>query len=176
VIPFGLCNAPFTFQAAMNAIFRPYLRKFILVFFDDILINSSDWDTHLIHIKRNFKILASQHFVVKPSKCVFGQTEVDYLGNLITVAGMKVDPHKIAAMQSWPQPKTITELWGFLGLTGYYQKFVKLYGIIARQSTQLLKKGQFEWGPNAETSFIALNHAMTTTPVLGYLAFLEFLF
>jgi hypothetical protein len=74
VMPFGLCNAPSTFQAAMNAIFRPYLRKFILVFFDDILIYSSNWDSHLKHIRRTLEILASHNFVVKPSKCIFGRT------------------------------------------------------------------------------------------------------
>jgi hypothetical protein len=166
-MPFGLCNAPSTFQAAMNAIFRPYLRQFILVFFDDILVYSSSWDAHLVHIRKTFEILAFHHFVVKPSKCVFGQTEVDYLGHLITVDGVKVDPHKITAMQTWPSPKTITELRGFLGLTGYYRKFVKNYGLIAKPLTQLLKKGQFGWGPEAVATFDQLKVAMATTPVLG---------
>jgi hypothetical protein len=173
VMPFGLCNAPSTFQAAMNAIFRPYLRKFILVFFDDILIYSPNWDSHLQHIRRTLEILTSHSFVVKPSKCIFGRTEVDYLGHLIIVTGVKVDPHKIATMQSWPQPKTITELRGFLGLTGYYRKFVQFYGIIARPLTQLLKKGQFGWNPEAEATFVALKHAMTMTPVLGLPNFSE---
>lgn len=75
----------------MNDIFRPYLLKFIMVFFDDILIYSPDWDNHLLHIKQTFEIVAHQHFVVKPTKCVFGQTEVDYLGHLITIDGVKVD-------------------------------------------------------------------------------------
>jgi hypothetical protein len=140
VMPFGLCNAPSTFQAAMNTIFRLYLRKFILVFFYDILIYSPNWDSHLKHIRTTLEILANHSFVVKPSKCVFGQTEVDYLDHLITVEGVKVDPHKIATMQTWPKPKTITELRGFLGLTGYYRKFVQFYGIIARPLTQLLKR------------------------------------
>ena len=100
--------------------------------FYDILIYSQSWKDHLTHIRMTFEILANQQFVVKPSKCVFGQTEVDYLGHLITVAGVKVDPRKIESMQNWPQPKTITELRGFLGLTGYYRKFVKNYGLITQ--------------------------------------------
>jgi hypothetical protein len=98
VMPFGLCNAPSTFQVAMNAIFRPYLCQFILVFFDDTLIYSQSWKDLLGHIRMTFEILANQQFVVKPSKCVFGQTEVDYLGHLITVAEVKVDPRKIESM------------------------------------------------------------------------------
>jgi len=98
---------------------------------------------------------------------------VDYLGHLITITGVKVDPHKIATMQLWPQPKTITKLWGFLGLKGYYQKFIQFYSIIARPLTQLLKKGQFGWNLEAEAAFVALKHAMTTTPVLGLPNFSE---
>jgi len=140
-MPFGLCNAPSTFQAAMNVIFRSYLSKFILV------------------------------LVVKPNKCIFGRTEVDYLGHLITVTGVKVDPHKIATMQSWPQPKTITELRGFLRLMGYYRKFVQFYGIIA--INPIVEKGSFGWNSVAEAAFVALKHAMTTTPVLGLPNFSE---
>lgn len=167
VMPFGLCNAPSNFQAAMNAIFCPYLCHFILVFFDDILIYSPNWDQHLYHIQKTFEVLATHHFVVKPSKCVFGQTEVDYLGHLITIEGMKEDLKKIEAMMTWPYPKTITKLREFLGLTRYYCKFVQNNGLIVSPLTQLLKKGQFGWSPTAQEAFDALKTAMATTPVLG---------
>jgi hypothetical protein len=108
VMPFGLCNASSTFLAAMNNIFRPHLRKFILVFFFyDIFIYSRE--NHLLHIRGTFEILANQNFVVKPTKCIFGQTEVDYLGHLITINGVKVDSKKIKVMEAWLVPKTITE-------------------------------------------------------------------
>ena len=167
VMPFGLCNAPSTFQAIMNSIFRPHLRKFILVFFDDILIYSPDWDHHLLHVRQTFEILRQHRFFVKASKCAFGQQELEYLGHIITSQGVKVDDNKIAAMVAWPQPTNISELRGFLGLTGYYRKFVKNYGIIARPLTNLLKKGQFGWHEEAERAFLALKWAMTTTPILA---------
>lgn len=167
VMPFGLCNAPSTFQAIMNSIFRPHLRKFILVFFDDILVYSPTWDTHLVHVKQTLAILRQHQFFVKASKCVFGQQELEYLGHIVTNQGVKVDGSKVVAMVGWPRPSNILALRGFLGLTGYYWKFVRNYGVIARPLTNLLKKGQFEWNDKAESTFITLKHAMTTTPTLA---------
>uniref|UniRef100_A0A0D3C3B2 Reverse transcriptase domain-containing protein n=1 Tax=Brassica oleracea var. oleracea TaxID=109376 RepID=A0A0D3C3B2_BRAOL len=167
VMPFGLCNAPSTFQALMNSVFRDYLRKFVLVFFDDILIFSRSWEEHLDHVKRVFEILHAKQLFVKQKKCAFGQSEVDYLGHLISGDGVKVDNTKIKAMLDWPSPTTITELRGFLGLTGYYRKFVKDYGIIAKPLTNLLKKGKFEWSSPAEEAFNNLKTVMTTTPTLA---------
>jgi hypothetical protein len=117
--------------------------------------------------------LANQQFVVKPSKCVFGQTKVDYLGHLIIVAGVKVNPRKIESMQNWPQPKTVIELHGFLGLTGYYRKFVKNYSLIAQPLTQLLKKEQFGWSLEAIKAFEELKLAMAITPILGLPKFFD---
>lgn len=169
VMPFGLCNAPSTFQALMNSVFRSYLRKFVLVFFDDILIFSQSWEEHLDHVQRVFEILHMQKLFVKQKKCAtFGQAEVDYLGHIISGAGVKVDNNKIKAMLDWPPPTTITKLRGFLGLTGYYRKFVKDYGLIAKSVTNLLKKGKFEWSAQAEEAFNNLKTALTTTPTLAF--------
>nr|CAN75225.1 hypothetical protein VITISV_035856 [Vitis vinifera] len=143
VMPFGLSNAPSTFQAIMNSIFRPYLRKFVLVFFDDILIYSPNWNMHIEHVKQAFEILRQHQFFVKISKCAFGQQELEYLGHIVTPQGVQVDQGKIKAMLNWPRPINISELRGFLGLTGYYRKFVRNYDIIARALTNLLKKGKF---------------------------------
>ena len=131
VMPFGLSNAPSTFQAIMNAIFRPHLQKFILVFFDDILIYSSTWEMHLHHVTQTLEILKQQQFFLKASKCAFGKQELEYLGHIVSHQGVKVDSKKIEAMVAWPRPANISELRGFLGLTGYYRKFVRNYGLIA---------------------------------------------
>jgi hypothetical protein len=167
VMPFGLSNAPSTFQAIMNAIFRPHLRKFILVFFDDILIYSPTWEMHLHHVTQTLDILKQQQFYLKASKCAFGKQELEYLGHIVSHQGVKVDSNKIEAMVAWPQPANISELRGFLGLTGYYRKFVRNYGLIAWALTNLLKKGQFSWNAEAEEAFQTLKKAMTTTPILA---------
>lgn len=143
VMPFRLCNAPSTFQAVMNSIFRPYLRKFILVFFDDIPIYIASWSSHLEYVKQALEVLKQQQFFIKISKFNFGQQELEYLGHIVTCNNMKMDERKVAAMVSWPKPQTITELRGFLGLKGYYRKFVKGYGVLARPLTNLLKKDNF---------------------------------
>ncbi|XP_047943164.1 uncharacterized protein LOC125190006 [Salvia hispanica] len=167
VMPFGLCNAPSTFQAAMNNLFRKYLRKFVLVFFDDILVYSKDWKDHLQHLEIVFCILREHQFHLKYSKCVFGQTELEYLGHYISEQGVRVDNRKIETMLTWPVPRNITHLRGFLGLTGYYRRFVRNYGKIASPLTKLLRKGSFVWGLEAEEAFKKLKEAMTTTPVLA---------
>ncbi|CAA0831446.1 Uncharacterized mitochondrial protein AtMg00860, partial [Striga hermonthica] len=167
VMPFGLCNAPSTFQFAMNSIFKRYLRKFVLVFFDDILVYSKTWADHLEHLRVVLKILAANSFYIKPSKCSFAQKVVEYLGHFISHDGVKVDPRKIEAMVGWPKPMSLTQLRGFLGLTGYYRKFVKDYGTIAKPLTEMTKKGAFKWTEASEMAFEELKKAMTTTPVLA---------
>ena len=143
VMPFGLCNAPSTFQSLMNHLLKPYLRKFVLVFFDDILIYSGTWAAHLQHVDLLLQLLRTHKLFVKMSKCSFGMEEVEYLGHIVGREGVKVDPKKIQAMQNWPQPKTLKRLRGCLGLIGYYHKFIHNYGRIAEPLTQLLKKNSF---------------------------------
>jgi hypothetical protein len=167
VMPFGLCNAPSTFQSLMNHVFCPFLCHFVLVFFDDILIYSKTWTTHLAHVDRVLHLLSQHQLFLKQSKCAFGASEVEYLGHIVGKAGVRVDPKKIEAMQDWPRPKTLKILCGFLGLTSYYRKFVKNYGKIVVPLTALLKNNSFTWTPAADQAFQALKVAMCTTPVLA---------
>ncbi|KAL2246158.1 UNVERIFIED_CONTAM: Retrovirus-related Pol polyprotein from transposon [Sesamum indicum] len=134
VMPFGLCNAPSTFQALMNNIFESYLRKFVLVFFNDILIYSKTWEEHLGHIKEVMESLKKHQLYAKKSKCSFAQLKA---------------------------------LKGFLGLTGYYRKFIKNYEIISKPLTALLKNDAFKWIEEAEMAFNQLKKVMTTAPVLA---------
>ncbi|KAL0351494.1 UNVERIFIED_CONTAM: Retrovirus-related Pol polyprotein from transposon [Sesamum calycinum] len=103
-MPFGLTNAPSTFQALMNKDFQPYLRKFILVFFDDILVYSRSWGDHLVQLRQTLEVLRRNQLLVKRNKCQFGQRQVEYLGHVITEVGVAADPLKIQTMINWPLP------------------------------------------------------------------------
>jgi hypothetical protein len=153
VMPFGLTNAPATFQCAMNSIFAPYIRKFILVFMDDILVYSKSLEEHVIHLRLVFQTLQQHNFFVKHSKCSFAQSKLEYLGHVISQDGVATDEEKTKVMLAWPTPTNVTELRGFLGLTGYYRKFVKGYGILAKPLTILLQKQNFQWDQAAQVAF-----------------------
>ncbi|XP_031264480.1 uncharacterized protein LOC116122810 [Pistacia vera] len=172
-MPFRLCNAPSTFRTIMNSIFIPYLQKSILVVFDDILIYNPSWEQHVMHAKKALEVLRQHKFFAKVSKCAFGQQEFEYLGHIVMTRGVKVNDKKIVAMIAWPPLTNITELRAFLGLTGYYRKFMRNYGIITRPLTNLLKKEKFGWSKEAKAAFLDLKQAMTTTPTMAMPNFSE---
>ncbi|XP_019430642.1 PREDICTED: uncharacterized protein LOC109337980 [Lupinus angustifolius] len=134
-MPFGQTNAHSIFQAAMNNLLRPYLIKFVLVFFDDILIYSCSLQDHLKHLHIVLELLSSNQFYGKSSKCIFGVDSVSYSGHIIANSGVQPDPEKIQAVVNWPQPRSLTALRGFLGLTGFYRKFVRNYASLAAPLT-----------------------------------------
>ena len=166
VMPFGLTNAPATFQALMNDVLRPYLRRFVLVFFDDILIYSASWAEHLQHVAIVFNELRAHHLHLKRSKCSFGTPSVAYLGHVISVDGVAMDADKVAAVSAWPTPHSPRAPRGFLGLAGYYRKFIREFGLIAAPLTRLLRRDAFAWDDEATTAFEALKGALTMGPVL----------
>lgn len=125
VMPFGLTNVPATFQCVMNSIFAPYVRKFVLVFMDDILVYSKTLSEHVDHLSMVLEVLKTNQFYVKLSKCSFAQSQLEYLGHIISDKRAATDSEKTRVMLAWPTPTTVTESRGFLGLTRYYRKFVK---------------------------------------------------
>uniref|UniRef100_A0A151UIJ3 Retrovirus-related Pol polyprotein from transposon 17.6 n=1 Tax=Cajanus cajan TaxID=3821 RepID=A0A151UIJ3_CAJCA len=146
VMPFGLSNTP-SFQSAMNDLLGPFLRNFFLVFFDDILVYSTSFTAHLRSI---LDLLLVNEFFAKRSKCIFGVECVTYLGHTISASGMQPDPEKVMAIIDWPVPLSFTGLHGFLGITGFYRRFLCHYARIAAPLTELLKDSKFTWTTPAQ--------------------------
>jgi len=162
VMPFGLTNAPSTFMRLMNEVLRAFIGKFVVVYFDDILIYSKSMDEHLNHLRAVFETLRAAHLYGNLDKCTFCTDRVSFLGYVVTPQGIEVDEAKIEAIKSWPVPETITQVRSFLGLAGFYRRFVKDFSTIAVPLYELTKKGvTFHWGPTHEESFAALKDKLT---------------
>ena len=144
-----------------------FLMKFVLVFFDDILVYSKSLADHLDHLRVVLSVLLQNQLYAKRSKCTFGCSKVKYLGHIVSSEGVKIDPKKVLAMQQWPTPTCAKALRGFLGLIGYYIKFIKNYGLIAAPLTNLLKKDSFKWTAEADSAFQHLKATVMNPPVLA---------
>ena len=167
VLPFGLTNAPATFQYVMNQIFAPYLDQFVLVYLDDILIFSKTEEEHLQHVQRVFHILREQKLYAKLKKCQFMTDSLLYLGHIITKNGVKPDNTKISALVNWPQPKDVTQIRSFLGFANYFRKFVQGYGNLIAPLTNLTRKNtDFVWDKHCEEAFQGVIHHLTHAPTL----------
>jgi hypothetical protein len=150
----------------MNDVLRPFLCRFVLVFFDDILIYSLSWAEHPPHVHIVLNALLAHHLHLKRSKCSFGAPSVAYLGHVISANGITMDSDKVDAVASWPAPRSPYGLCGFLGLAGYYCKFIRDFSTIAAPLTRLLRKDSFAWSDEADAAFQALKCALSTGPVL----------
>ncbi|KAJ9539536.1 hypothetical protein OSB04_032269 [Centaurea solstitialis] len=168
VMPFGLTNAPAVFMDLMNRVCRPYLDKFVIVFIDDILIYSRDKKEHEQHLRLILELLKTEKLYAKFSKCEFWIREVHFLGHVVNEKGIHVDPAKVEAIKKWEVPKTPTEIRQFLGLAGYYRRFIANFSKIAQPLTTLTQKDKkFVWGEKQEEAFQTLKHKLCNAPILA---------
>ncbi|KAD5508277.1 hypothetical protein E3N88_15980 [Mikania micrantha] len=167
VMPFGLTNAPAVFMDLMNRVFRKFLDKFVIVFIDDILIYSKSKEEHEGHLRIVLETLRQKKLYAKFSKCDFWLSQVTFLGHVVSAEGIMMDPAKIEAITKWPRPTSATEVRSFLGLAGYYRRFVEGFSVIALPLTQLLRKGvKFSWNDDREKSFEELKKRLVSAPIL----------
>lgn len=167
VLPFGLTNAPATFMHLMQDAFRPYLDQFVIIFLDDILVYSSTKEEHDKHLSTVLEVLRQNKLYAKLSKCEFYKKEIGFLGHIINEQGIKMEPSKVEAVTKWPIPQEVTSVRSFLGLAGYYRKFVKDFSHIAAPLSDLLKQsGKIKWTEQHQHAFDKLKAAVTSAPVL----------
>ncbi|KAA3480814.1 DNA/RNA polymerases superfamily protein [Gossypium australe] len=167
VMPFGLTNALVVFMDLMNWIFRLYLDRLVVVFIDNILIYSRDESEHAEHLRIVVQTFKDKQLYAKFSKCEFWLREVGFLGHIVSAEGIQVDPSKFSAVVDWKPPRNVSEVRSFLGLTGYYRRFVKGFSMIATLMTRLLwKEVKFEWSEKCQQSFDELKTLLTEALVL----------
>jgi hypothetical protein len=168
VMSFGLTNAPAYFMYLMNSVFKPELDKFVVVFIDDILVYSRNEEEHVGHLHVALQCLREHRLYAKLSKCDFWLKEIKFLGHTISQDGIAVDSDKVQEVMNWKPPTTIYQIRSFLGLAGYYRRFIPDFSRIGKPMTELLKKGaKFEWGQKCEDAFRTLRQHLTTTPMLA---------
>jgi len=167
VMPFGVTNASGVFMEYMNRIFHAYLDRFVVVFIDDILIYSKFEEEHAEHLKIVLQVLKEKKLYAKLSKCEFWLSELSFLGHIISSGGIAVDPSKVDAVSQWETPKSVTEVRSFLGLAGYYHRFIEGFSKLVLPLTQLTCKGKaFVWGAQCENNFNKLKQRLRTAPIL----------
>lgn len=166
VMPFGLSNAPSTFMRLMNQVFKPFTGKFVVVYFDDILIYSRNENEHLAHFKMVLTILQKNKLYINLKKCNFMTTRLLFLGFVISGDGVHIDEEKDRAIREWPTPKTVREVRSFHGLATFYRRFIRNFSSIMALITECLKEGKFYQGEEADRSFALIKEKLSTAPVL----------
>jgi hypothetical protein len=171
VLPMGLTNAPATFQHLMNHTFRDFLDLCVLVFLDDIVVYSATFEDHVRDVRAVFQRLQKAGLYAKRSKCSLFRTEIEFLGHIVGRDGLRVMPDKVAAVQRWPQPSNASELRSFLGLAGYYRRFIRDFSKLAAPLHNLTHTAEgtapYKWRPEHQEAFAALKLALQNAPVLA---------
>ncbi|GKB92730.1 putative reverse transcriptase domain-containing protein [Tanacetum coccineum] len=169
-MPFGLTNAPAVFMDLMNRVCKLYLDKFVIVFIDDILIYSKTKEDHEVHLGFVLELLWKEKLYAKFSKCEFWLEEVHFLGHVVNQNGIHVDPSKIEAVKNWKTPTTPSKIRSFLGLAGYYRRFIANFSKIAKPLTSLTQKNKkYVWGVEQEDAFQSLKNNLCDAPLLRLL-------
>lgn len=166
-MPFGLCNAPPTFQRMMNSVYAPLIHYCLIVYVDDSNIYSANFEDHLRDLEEFFKLTRQNHLRLNSKKCYFGKQKLEFLGFVVSKDGTHADPKKIEKVNNFPVPKTPKEALSFLMLASYYRRFIKGFAEISAPIRTLLKKGVlFQWKEPQEEAFRKLQHCLTSAPIL----------
>jgi len=168
VMPFGLTNAPSTFMRLMNHVLRPFISKFVVVYFDDILINSKNLNKHLDHLHNVLSVLRSEQLYANLKKCTFCMEKIMFLGHVVTAQGIEMDEEKVKAIRDWLTTKSVSEVRSFHGLASFYRRFVKDFSIIAAPLTEIVKKFVgFKWNDEQDEAFNLLKNKLCSASVLA---------
>jgi len=167
VTPFGLSNTPRTFMRQMNQVFRPYIGKHVVVYFDDILIYSQSEEEHYQHLSEIIQVLEREKLFGNLKKCAFFAKEVIFLGHVVSEYAIKVNDSKIEAIQSWPIPRSIHNVRSFHGLASFYRRSIRDFSTIMALMTEVIKGSSFHWTPRAQEGFEEVKVKLTQAPMLA---------
>jgi transposase InsO family protein len=168
VMPFGLCNAPATYQRMMQSILGGFIWRFCVCYIDDILVYSRSFEEHLDHLRLVLERLKQAGLLLKSTKCEFAQRQISFLGHIVSAEGIRTDPAKVVKVEKFPRPTNPTEVRAFLGLAGYYRRFIKDFARIAGPLYDLTGNVAFDWKPSAEEAFKKLKAAFGREVLLHY--------
>lgn len=170
VMPFGLNNAPATFQRLMQFVFHGMLFEEVLIYLDDIITFSTTFEEHLERLERTFQRIREAGLKLKPKKCHIAKEEVEFLGYLVSDKGVRPDPNKVAPVMNFPRPRDVSQVRSFMGICSYYRRFIRDFAKIAEPLIALTRRSEvgFQWTDEAEAAFKQLKECLTSPPVLGY--------